>query len=195
MAETRSENRASSAQRPGGRTDVEKLQRTERETTRGGALARREPFGGLGSWRDPFSMLNDLDREMHRLFENVGFGSGFLSAPLLGREIERGWSPQIEVLERDNKVVVKADLPGLNKEDVKVEINDNILTIEGERSDERKDEKGGWSERSYGRFFRSIPLPEGVNTENANATFKNGVLEITLDAPKRQPSGRRIDIK
>jgi len=98
--------------------------------------------------------------------------------------------------ERDGKLIVKADLPGLNKDDVKVELNDNVLTIEGERKDERKDERGGWSERNYGRFFRSITLPDGVRTENANATFKNGVLEISFDTPQQsQPKGRRIEIK
>jgi HSP20 family protein len=128
---------------------------------------------------------------MDRLFENFGFGTNLAS------DFERwGWTPQIEMHERDGKLVVSADLPGLNKDDIKVELNDNLLTIEGERKDERKDEPGGWSERSYGRFFRSVTLPEGLRTENANATFKNGVLEITFDAPPQsQPRGRRIEVK
>ncbi len=142
-------------------------------------------------------MLNDFDREVHRLFENLGFGGGLMSWPSFGLDIERGtWSPQIETYERDGKLVVRADLPGLKKDDVKIELNDNILTIEGERKDERRDEKGGWSERSYGHFFRSISLSENINAENANATFKDGVLEITVDAPRQtQPRGRRIEVK
>src|SRR5690348_12801802 len=141
MADVRSENR----------TDREQPTRTERET---GGIARRQPSAGLGFWRDPFSMLDDFDREVHRLFQGIGFG---------GRDIERGiWSPQIEMYERDNKLVIRADLPGLNKNDVKVELNDNLLTIEGERKQEKSDERGGWSERSYGRFFRAINLPEGT---------------------------------
>ncbi len=190
MADVRSENRQQT-----GRTDIETQQRSERET-RAGELARRQP-GGLGFWRDPFSMFNDFDRQVHRLFENLGFGGSLMSMPSFGRELERGiWSPQIETYERDGKLIVRADLPGLNKDDVKVELNDNILTIEGERKDEGRDEKSGWSERSYGRFFRSLTLPEGVNAENANATFKDGVLEITIDAPRlTQSRGRKIDIK
>jgi len=133
-------------------------------------------------------MLNDFDREVHRLLQNLGFG---------GSNIERGiWSPQIEMYERDNKLVIRADLPGLNKNDVKVELNDNLLTIEGERKQEKRDERGGWSERTYGRFFRGILLPGGITGENCNAKFKDGVLEITCDAPQRQQKrGRQIDIK
>ena len=98
--------------------------------------------------------------------------------------------------ERDNKLIVSADLPGLDKNDVKVEMNDNVLTIEGERKNERRDEESGWNERSYGHFVRTIALPEGIHGENANATFKNGVLEITLDAPRQaQARGRRIEVK
>jgi len=175
MAEIRSE-----------RTDREQSTRTERE--KGVEIARRQPSSELGFWRDPFSMLNEFDREVHRLFQGLGFG---------GRDIERGiWSPQIEMYERDNKLVIRADLPGLNKNDVKVELNDNILTIEGERKQEKRDERGGWSERTYGRFFRAITLPEGVSGENCNAAFNDGVLEITCDAPQRQQKrGKQIEIK
>ncbi len=187
MADVRNENRSGSTPR----TDVERPQRTEREAPKGQSVARRQPFGDLGFYRDPFSSMNELRREMDRLFENFGFGTS------LAYDFDRqGWTPQIEMHERDGKLVVSADLPGLNKDDVKVELNDNLLTIEGERKDERKDERGGWSERSYGRFFRSITLPEGIRTENSNATFKNGVLEITFDAPPQsQPPGRRIEVK
>jgi HSP20 family protein len=187
MADVRSENRGPSSQR----SDVERPQRTEQEAPKNESVVRRQPAGGLGLYRDPFWSMNSLRREMDRLFENFGFGSSLLY------DFDRlGWTPQIEMNERDGKLIVKADLPGLNKDDVKIELNDNVLTIEGERKDERKDERGGWSERSYGQFFRSITLPEGIRTENANATFKNGVLEITFDAPQQsQPRGRRIDIK
>ncbi len=188
MADVRNENRSPSLQR----SDVERPQRTEQEAPKSESVARRQPAGGgLGLFRDPFSSMSSLRREMDRLFENFGFGSS-----LLYDFDHLGWTPQIEMNERDGKLIVKADLPGLNKDDVKVELNDNVLTIEGERKDERKDERGGWSERNYGRFFRSITLPDGVRTENANATFKNGVLEISFDTPQQsQPKGRRIEIK
>ncbi len=197
MAEPRIENRSGSAQRQPStsRSDIEKPQQAQQESARGGQLAR-QPSGGLGFWHDPFSMLTDFDR-VHRLFENLGFGGGLLPSQLLGREIERpSWTPQIEMYERDGKLIVRADLPGLNKDDVKVELNDNILTMEGERKEERKDQKGGWSERRYGHFYRAITLPEGVNGENVNAAFNNGVLEITMDAPQlSQQRGRQIEIK
>ncbi len=184
MADVRNENR--------GRTDREQPQRAERESgqQQQQQVTRSQPSRGISTWRDPFSMVNDLQREMERLFGNFGFG------PMFSRELDRGaWSPQIEMYERNGKLVVSADLPGLKKDEVKVDLNDNVLTIEGERKDERRDEKGGWSERSYGHFVRSIALPEGINAENANATFNNGVLEITLDAPRQQQRGRKIEVK
>ena len=189
MAEPCNENRNTT------RTDREQPQRPQRETT-GGEISRQPSSGAVSRYRDPFSMLTDLHREMDRIFQNAGFGGGLLS-PLFAPEVERGqWSPPIEIFERDGKLVVCAELPGLDKKDVKIELNDNILTIEGERKSEQRDEKGGWSERSYGRFLRTIALPEGVGSDKANATFNNGVLEITLDAPQRnQRKGRQIEIK
>ena len=147
-------------------------------------------MGGLGwSLRDPFSLMNALRRDMDELFGNFGLGNAGFG------DIERsGWSPAIETYQKDGKLVVCADLPGLSKDDVHVDVRDNVLTIEGERKQETKDEKGGWSERSYGRFVRSFALPEGVNAETAKASFKNGVLEIALDAPKRELGGKRIEI-
>jgi HSP20 family protein len=187
MAETRSETRDTGSTREPSqkRSDVEQRPRTERET--GSSIARRQPSGGLSTYRDPFSM-------MRRLMEDFGFGGGLL-APAIGLDREL-WTPQIEVFERDGKLIVSTDLPGLKKDDVRVEVKDNVLTIEGERRDEHRDEQGRWSERTYGRFYRSIALPEGVNADSASATFNNGVLEITLDAPQRnQQRGRQIEVR
>ena len=81
---------------------------------------------------------------------------------------------------------------------MKVEINDNVLTIQGERKQEHEEEREGWyrNERSYGSFYRAIPLPEGTISDSAKASFKNGVLEITLQAPPQEVSrGRRLEIK
>src|SRR5262249_25970883 len=145
--------------------------------------------GGLGwSLRDPFSLMSALRRDMDELFGNFGFSGLGLA------DSERLWSPAVETYEKDGKLVICADLPGLSKDEVHVDVRDNILMIEGERKQEKKDEKGGWSERSYGHFSRAIALPEGVSAETAKASFKNGVLEIALDAPKRDTGGRRIEI-
>jgi HSP20 family protein len=168
-------------------------------------LARREQsFPSLMSG-SPFSFMRRFSEEMDRLFEDFGFGRGWL-APSFRRDFfpadfgtfgQSVWSPQVEVFERENQLVVRADLPGLNKEDVKVEVTDDAITISGERKREHEEKGEGFyrSERSYGSFYRSIPLPEGVNADEADATFRNGVLEITMRAPQRQTRGRSLEIK
>lgn len=170
-----------------------------------GAITRRYPSeASLWTATSPFSFMRRFSEEMDRLFEDFGFGTNRLSQGFsgLGRELGRGlsglWSPAIEVFERGNKLVVRADLPGMKKDEVKVEILDGSLTIAGERKQEHKEDNGGKyrTERSYGSFYRAIPLPEGVDTEKANATFRDGVLEIELDAPPSQRSrSRQVEIQ
>ncbi|HEV3467866.1 MAG TPA: Hsp20/alpha crystallin family protein [Pyrinomonadaceae bacterium] len=167
-------------------------------------LARREQsFPSLFSG-SPFSFMRRFSEEMDRLFEDFGFGRGWL-APSFGRDFfpagfgefgQTAWSPQVEVFEREGQLVVRADLPGLTKDDVKVEVNDNALTISGERKSEHEERGEGFyrSERSYGSFYRQIPLPEGASADDADATFRNGVLEITMPAPQRQSRSRRLEI-
>jgi HSP20 family protein len=106
------------------------------------------------------------------------------------------FAPAVEVCEREGTFIVRADLPGLSKDDVRVEMTDDALLIEGERRAEHAERHGGMyhSERRYGMFRRQIPLPEEVNTDQATATFKDGVLEISMPAPERQTRHRRIDI-
>lgn len=166
-----------------------------------GRLARRERFGS------PFSFMRRFGEEMDRLFEDFGFG-GSLMTPSFGRgslspNFERefdqlsGWSPQTEVFERGNELVVRADLPGMTKDDINVELEDDRIVIRGERRDERTEDEQGFyhTERSYGSFFRSIPLPQGVDGEQAKADFRNGVLEITMPKPEQtKRRGRRLEI-
>ena len=93
--------------------------------------------------------------------------------------------------------MVRADLPGLSRDDVKVDVTDDAITIQGERRREHEDERGGVyrSERSYGSFQRVIALPEGAITDQAKASFRDGVLEITMPAPSEQVTrGRRLEI-
>jgi HSP20 family protein len=101
------------------------------------------------------------------------------------------------VFQRNNELIIKADLPGLTKDDVKVEVTEDSVTLQGERRTEREEERQGVyrSERTYGNFHRVIPLPEGAITEQAKAIFRDGVLEISMPAPPEQVNrGRRLEI-
>jgi HSP20 family protein len=179
-------------------------ERTTGITAREGQrIAQRDPVGPTAN---PARMLARLADEMDRLFDDFSVGSGWLSprwgGSWLGKP-SRGssanlWIPDIEVQQRNNEVIVRADLPGLNKEDVKVDITDDAITLRGERRVDAQHEQDGIyrSERSYGSFQRVIPLPEGAMTDQAKATFKDGVLEITMPAPPEQVTrGRRLEIK
>lgn len=135
--------------------------------------------------------------EMDRLFEHFGVGRSPLA-----RSTERGfgstvWNPRVEVSERDGRLVVRADLPGVKKEDVSIELHDDRLVISGERKSEEQEEDKGYfrSEVTYGSFTRVIPLPEGVTAEDAKANFKDGVLEVDVALPKQQQrQSRKIEI-
>lgn len=150
---------------------------------------------------NPFRMMRRFTKDMERLFEGFrGFGfPNFFSrefAPF-GLDFDKAeWAPQIEVVQSNGQFKVRADLPGLTKDDVNIEITDGLLTISGERKEEKEEEREGFyrSERTYGSFYRGIPLPEGATTENATATFNNGVLEITISAPKVETQARKLEI-
>ena len=145
----------------------------------------------------PFAFMKRFGEEMDRLFEDFGVGGGWLAPVFKGQFGDGLWSPQIEMLERNGELVVRADLPGLTKDDVKVELTDNAITIEGERKGEHEEKGEGYyrSERSYGKFYRRLPVPDGVNVNQANATFNNGVLEIAMPAPKHvEQKARRLEI-
>jgi HSP20 family protein len=165
-------------------------QQGEREGERQGELVRRQSHHP-SAWSSPFALMNRFADEMDHLFEDFGFGRGW------GEMGPAAWSPQIEAFERGGQFIVRADLPGLTKDDVKVEINDDALTIQGERKQESEEEREGFyrSERSYGSFLRSIPLPEGVKADEAKANFRDGVLEITMPVLQRAESRRSIEIK
>jgi HSP20 family protein len=167
-------------------------------------LARRDSFAPSFFGGSPFAVMRRFREEMDRLFDDFGFGRSLM--PSFGRDLfsrtfgdleKSMWSPQVEMFERDGKLIVRADLPGLSKDDVKVEITGDAVTISGERRSEHEEKREGFfrSERSYGSFFRSIPLPEGVNADDAEATFNNGVLEVQMKAPEKRSTGRRLEIK
>jgi HSP20 family protein len=95
------------------------------------------------------------------------------------------WMPELEMTERDHTLLIKLDLPGMTRENVNVSYTDEGLVIKGERTQETEAKKDEWftTERTYGRFYRVVPLPEGVNYKEVKATFKNGVLEVTVPIP------------
>ena len=160
------------------------------------------------STASPFGFMQRFASEMDRLFEDFGLGSRmhiprFVSRghELLRREaglVPAAWSPRVNVLEREGNFVVRADLPGLSKDEIKVEVGDDMVTIQGERKHEHKDEREGYcySECSYGSFYRAIPLPEGADAAKATADFRNGVLEVTVPTPPRpEQKARRVEVR
>jgi HSP20 family protein len=155
---------------------------------------------------DPFGMMRSMVDQMNRLFGDLtGSGPGRpqasgLSTPpsATGMASQGFWYPQVEVAERGGNLVVCADLPGMRKEDVHLEIHNDFLVLRGERRQEQTRNEGGIyrSERSYGQFYRTVPLPEGVSPDQARASFKDGVLEVTIPLPQQEPrQGHRIEIQ
>jgi HSP20 family protein len=175
-------------------------ERSSESNKRETGIERREQSASIRTV-SPFSLMRRFSEEMDRLFGDAAFAGGIASG--FGREFGRladlegaMWLPQVEAFEREGKFTVRADLPGLTKDDIDVDITDDAIKIRGERRQEKEENEEGYyrSERSYGSFYREIPLPSGVNREEANATFRNGMLEITMPAPARQTSSRRIEI-
>jgi HSP20 family protein len=116
--------------------------------------------------------LKEFDRFFTRDFPFATGGDAF----------EAGWVPEMEVFEKDNLLTVRLDVPGLRKEEVTVHVTNGVLTVEGERKHETEEEKNHWyrRERTYGKFYRTVPLPDGVNAKDVTATFRHGVLEVTV---------------
>ncbi len=151
-------------------------------------LTRRSPLSIA-----PLRMLDRFADEMDRMFDELGLGWNRAGSTMGTMR----WNPQIEISHQSNELVVRADLPGLSKDDVKVDVTEDAITIQGERRREHEEQREGVyrSERSYGHFYRVIPLPEGAKTDQAKASFKDGVLEITMPAPAETSTrGRRLEI-
>lgn len=194
MADTKTDTKAN---RPEG----EKQGRQGLARRHEAGLSRWEPaFGAFGS---PFDFMDRISEELDRWFDRMARG-GFphrspLTHALSGSTAREGlWFPRIEAIQKEDTFVVRAELPGMNRDDVEVDLTDDALTIRGERREEHHEEREGYrhTEREYGRFHRTIPLPEGVIGESATATFRGGLLEISMKAaPAEANRGRKLEIK
>jgi HSP20 family protein len=161
------------------------------------ALVGRSVFPAF--FETPFPFMQRFAEDVERMFEDFGRMWPTPFWRRVPRTKATAWIPAVEILEQNGDFVVRAELPGLTKKDVKVEITDEVLTIEGERKLEKEEKGEGFyrSERSYGTFYRAIPLPEGIEPDKAKATFTDGVLEIRLPAPPRKGAvkGRKLEIE
>ena len=146
------------------------------------------------AWRNPFYEMERLQREMNRFLDPMLSASRDGSASLL----DGFWSPAVDVVDKEDSIVVKADLPGLAREDVDVSIENNVLTIRGEkkRGQELLDGEVIRAERYYGGFYRAFTLPSTADADKIQASFNNGVLELViLKKEEAKPKQIKIDVK
>ena len=147
------------------------------------SLIRWEPYGGLMNLQDKINRL---------------FSDAFPGKIGEGDDLSLGtWRPMVDICDTENAIVVTAELPGVKKEDISIEVKDNILTIKGERSEdsEVKEENYYRRERSFGSFQRSFSMPTEVSPESIKASFKDGVLKIEVPKPEeKKPKQISIDV-
>jgi HSP20 family protein len=136
---------------------------------------------------NPFGLMRQFTEEMDRFFTQMPKTAGETAA----------WAPTIEVKEKEGKLLVTAELPGVKNEDVKVHIDGDTLVVEGERRQEKEEKREGYyhSERTYGKFYRSIPMPEGAKADQAAANFNNGVLEVTVPVPEAKAKRQDVPVQ
>lgn len=167
--------------------EVAVVKNTKKEAPLNPVLGFETPFfRGNFFAVNPFALMRQFTEEMNRVFG---------PAPRAATEVA-AWTPAIEVKEKEGKLLVTAELPGVKKEDVKVHIDGDKLVVEGERKEEKEEKREGYyhSERSYGTFYRSIQLPEGAKPDLTAAAFNNGVLEITIPVPKAEVKRQEVPI-
>lgn len=151
--------------------------------------SRPSTLASVAPWPSPFGLMRVLMEDLDRML------GGFGPSPMIGNS-ESGRSgssrdlplvPPVEVIERNGELVIRADLPGTNKDQIEIEIDDNQLVITAERLEERDERESNYlhRERRYGRFQRAFALPAGVQADQATAEFRDGVLEIRMPAPRR----------
>lgn len=140
---------------------------------------------------DPARELDLLQGDMNRLFDTFFQGRGAGTAS----NGSRRWIPPMDLAETDQEFVLRADLPGLDEDDLEIEVKDRVLTVSGQREGEHEDRREGFHrvERAFGRFSRSLDLPEGIDASAVTAQFDRGVLEVRIPKPEeRQPTKVQI---
>jgi HSP20 family protein len=138
---------------------------------------------------DPIRELDSLQSDMNRLFD--GFFQG-----RAGNDVNRRWIPAMDLVETADHLVLRADLPGISEEDIEIEIKDGVLTVSGERKTEHEDKGEGYHrvERSFGRFSRSLTLPDAIDADSVKANFDRGVLEVKIPKPaETKPHRVQVD--
>jgi HSP20 family protein len=160
-------------------------------------FSRRET-GLARTGTDPFGLLRQMTSELDRAFEQPFWGAFRRPLQSLAAHRAINWSPGIDVFEKDQRLVTKVDLPGMKREDVKVEVMDGHLVISGERKNETEETKENVyrCEREYGSFYRAVPLPEGVKVEEIKAAFTDGVLEVSVPLPaKPETKAHKVEVQ
>ena len=138
-----------------------------------------------------FPMFRRLGREIDFLFDRFGLERSFFEPA------DTIWTPDLEMFRRDDAIVIRADVPGLTRNDVTIEVTDGQLVLRGERKQEKEEKNESYyrAERTYGAFYRTLPLPDGLKVEEAKATIKDGVLEVIVPAPKVEATKRTLTIE
>lgn len=133
----------------------------------------------------PIAMMREASDEMERMFQGIRSGAAL-----------DAWVPTMDIQRCNGNLIVSAELPGLKKEDIKIEVSSDALVIEGERKQEHKEDHDGFHryERSYGKFFRSVPLPEGAKADQVKAELTDGVLKISVPVPESKQKTRQVEI-
>ncbi len=144
-------------------------------------LTTWKPFRELA----PFREFERVRREMDRLWDS------FLEGGLRKRGEESEWLPSLDVAETKNELVVKAEVPGMDPKDIDISLSDGVLTIKGEKRQEKEEKEADYHviERSYGSFLRSVQLPKEVQSDKISASYRNGILRITL--PKSEEAKKK----
>lgn len=166
-------------------------------TPSGSAATTRPEQSSLRRW-EPFSLFDEMQQDMARLWNQLmPWPRWLVSEPIRAMGQLTVWRPTTDVYEQDNQIVVKAELPGVKKEDINVELDQGSLVIRGERHAEHQERQDRYyqAERSSGSFYRRLPVPEGVSADQIQATYNDGILEVRIPRTREeQAQARRIPI-